>query len=295
MDDRQGRTWFVVVTGLSGAGKSSALRNLEDLGFFCMDNIPPKLLPPLVEILAEDESIDRVAVVIDIRGGRFFDRTLDALAALEAEGIPCTILFLEASDDSLVRRYKETRRPHPLAQEGRTLQALKDERLRLEELRGRAQHVIDTSRLSPGELRERIFDIFGGGDTLSRMLVSLVSFGFKHGLPSDADLILDVRFLPNPHYVESLRPLTGLDAEVRDYVWKWPVSQNLFRRVLTFLTFLLPHYQSEGKAQLRVGIGCTGGRHRSVALSERLADILQRRGYAVAVEHRDIEYPSAEG
>jgi len=288
-------TQFVIITGLSGAGKTQAIRSLEDIGFFCVDNLPPMLIEKFAELVWQSEGkINRVALVIDIRGGDFFDKTLDALGHLEEAGYGYTILFLEASDDTLIRRFKETRRRHPLAWHGRISEALREERRRLEELRGRAQRIIDTSNVSPQELREMILDIFSEDQEQPRMLINVVSYGYKHGLPVDADLAFDVRFLPNPHYVESLRPLTGKDEAVVKYIFKWPVTKQFLEKLLGFVTFLVPHYVSEGKTQLTIGVGCTGGRHRSVAIAEYLANELAVHGYSVQVEHRDIHISSGK-
>jgi len=280
---------FVIISGLSGAGKTRVLQSLEDLGYFCVDNLPPGLIPKFAELCSRPESkLTRVALVTDIRGGEFFDSLFESLEYLEESGFPYQILFLEADDETLVRRYKETRRRHPLAQQGSVLEGIREERQRLQELRGRATWIIDTTDLAPQKLREQIIEIFSRDEGLQKMIITLVSFGFKHGLPLDADLIFDVRFLPNPHYVEALRPLDGNDERVREYVMKWPAAQRFLRRLQGLIEFLLPHYEHEGKSQLTVGIGCTGGRHRSVVIAERLAEWIRGKGYTVLVEHRDI-------
>ncbi len=280
---------FVIITGLSGAGKSEAMKCLEDLGFFCVDNLPPALIPKFAELCAHsDGTVNKIALVSDIRGGRFFDSLEDSLGELERIGFGYEILFLEASDATLVRRFKETRRRHPLAPEGAILDAIADERRRLEGIRGRAHRIIDTSAISTRQLQREIATHYSdpGRDGL---MVSIVSFGFKYGLPIDADVVFDVRFLPNPHYVESLQPLSGRDDDVFDYVFKWPVSERFFEMMGSMLLFLLPQYKQEGKAHLVVAIGCTGGRHRSVAMGERLGQMLKGEGYRVGVQHRDIE------
>ncbi|MHB8926454.1 MAG: RNase adapter RapZ [Bacillota bacterium] len=280
---------FVIISGLSGAGKTRVLQSLEDLGYFCVDNLPPGLIPKFAELCSQPENkLTRVALVTDIRGGEFFDSLFESLEYLEESGFPYQILFLEADDETLIRRYKETRRRHPLAQQGSVLEGIREERLRLQELRGRATWIIDTTDLTPQKLREQIVEIFSRDEGLQRLIITLVSYGFKHGLPLDADLIFDVRFLPNPHYVDNLRPLDGNDERVREYVMKWPAAQKFLRRVQSLVEFLLPHYENEGKSQLTVGIGCTGGRHRSVVIAERLAEWLRGKGYTVLVEHRDI-------
>ncbi|MBE3577224.1 MAG: RNase adapter RapZ [Limnochordales bacterium] len=283
---------LVVITGISGAGKSEAIRSFEDLGYFCVDNLPPALLNGFLQLLTETGTIRRAAVVCDIRGGLFFDHLYQALEELERNGYQYQVLFLEAADEILVHRYKETRRRHPLAREGGSiLEGIREERRRLQTIRGRAQRIIDTSRLSPRELKEKIAAAFlSESDRREHeILINVVSFGFKHGIPLDCDLVFDVRFLPNPYYVDRLRPLTGLDAEVADYVFRWPVSRTFMEKLADLLTFLLPNYISEGKAQLVIGIGCTGGQHRSVAVAERLGEFLQGAGYQVRVEHRDCK------
>lgn len=278
---------FIVVTGLSGAGKSQAMHALEDMGYFCVENLPPDLISKFLELLDAQQRIDRVAVAIDTRGQAFFDRVLAALTALSEHGTRYRILFLEAREEVLLRRYKETRRRHPLAAEGRVLEAIRLERRQLEEVRGWAHIVVDTSDLTPRQLRAelgRIFPDEGGEDAL---LVQLVSFGFKHGLPLDADLVFDVRFLPNPNYVHELRHRTGLDDEVREYVLRWPIAQELLTRLQQMIEFLLPQYSQEGKSQVVVAIGCTGGQHRSVVIAEELAHGLRQTGRRISVEHRD--------
>lgn len=278
---------LVIITGLSGAGKTQALRSLEDLGFFCVDNLPPALIPKITELCSQSgQRVRKVALVIDIRGGEFFDSIMDALEGLEKAGFAYQILFLEADDETLVRRYKETRRRHPLAPHGRVLEGIHEERRVLEQIRGRAHRIIDTTGLAPLELREKLTGYFAGNGA-PRLGVNIISFGFKHGLPVDADLVFDVRFLPNPHYVPSLRPLTGNNPAVREYVLKWPLSQQFEGRLYEFILYLLPHYLTEGKSQVTIGIGCTGGRHRSVVLANRLAEKLGAAGYLVTVIHRD--------
>lgn len=279
----------MIITGLSGAGKTQAVRVLEDLGYFCVDNLPPTLIPKFAELCDQSAgAVKRIALVIDIRGGGFFDRTFEVLESLEKAGFPYQILFLEATDETLVRRFKETRRRHPLAPHGRVLEGIKEERLKLEQIRGRARHIIDTTDMTPQALRDEIIKLYGRDKELHPLIVNVVSFGFKHGLPLDADLVFDVRFLPNPQYVKSLRSLDGSDPMVDEYVFKWPISNKFMRRLYSFISFLLPHYISEGKSQLTVAIGCTGGQHRSVAVANRLAEFLRERHHAVVVEHRDV-------
>ena len=282
------QTKFLIITGMSGAGKTQVIRALEDLGFFCVDNFPPVLIDKFAELCAKSQGrIRRVALVIDIRGGLFFDDLFSALEKLENEGYPYQILFLEASDETLIRRFKETRRRHPLAVEGRVVEGISQERKRLSAIRGRANWIIDTSAMSTRQLRQDVTAIFSDDQEMDRIIVHMVSFGFKRGIPMDSDLLFDVRFLPNPHYVEELRPLDGTQLSVKEYVFKWPVTRMFVQKCLEFVEFLLPHYLTEGKNQLTVSIGCTGGRHRSVAIADHLAAQLTERGYKVLVEHRD--------
>ncbi|MEW6032376.1 MAG: RNase adapter RapZ [Bacillota bacterium] len=284
---------FVVITGLSGAGKTQAVRFLEDLGYFCVDNLPPALIPSFAQLCNQSEGrVNRVALVVDIRGGEFFADLSQALDRLDEMGFIHQILFLEADVETLVRRYKETRRRHPLADRAGIEEAIGSEKRLLEHIRGRATKIIDTSGLTSAQFRDKLVQMFADDRDISGFMISLVSFGFKHGLPIHADLVLDVRFLPNPQYVESLKARDGRERDVCDYVLKWPLTQAFLRRLMGFLEFLIPHYINEGKTQLVIGIGCTGGRHRSVAIAERLAGLLRGRRHTVLVEHRDIEKPA---
>lgn len=279
---------IVLITGLSGAGKSVAINCFEDLGFFCVDNLPPGFIPKFAELCLQSEGkISKVALVCDMRGGAFFNDLFEALIELERDGVNHEILFLEAGDEVLLRRFKETRRRHPLSETG-LLEAIREERSALGELKGKADKVIDTSELTPRELKKKIFEIYEPGRREKGMPVLLVSFGFKYGVPLDADLVFDVRFLPNPHYVEHLRPLTGEDAPVKKYLWQRKVTQKYFQKLHDLLKFTIPYYAREGKVQLVVAIGCTGGKHRSVALSRELGRVLSRH-YRVYIEHRDID------
>lgn len=279
---------FVIVSGLSGAGKSTAVRVLEDMGYFCVDNLPPDLLPKFAELCLQGK-VNKVALGIDIRGGGFFEHILERLKALERMGLKYRIIFLQASDETLIRRYKETRRRHPLAKEGRVLEGIADERKRMQELQSRATYVIDTTNTTPAQLKEEIRTLFAEGEDLERLLITLVSFGFKFGVPLDVDMVFDVRFLPNPYYVETLRDSTGKDEAVRDYVLQWPVTQEFLTRVLQLIEFLIPHFIAEGKTSLVLGIGCTGGRHRSVTLAEELSGRLSANNHRVFVQHRDVD------
>jgi UPF0042 nucleotide-binding protein len=280
---------FVIVTGLSGAGKTQAIRYFEDLGFFCVDNLPPALITKFAELCAHSGGrVGRVAVVTDARGGAFFDDLLASLDELKGMGVGYQILFLEASDEALVNRYKETRRPHPLASGDHSLlESIQEERARLDEIRGRADKVIDTSALPPRELRDEIAKLFGA-EAGTAMSISITSFGFKYGLPLDADLVFDVRFLANPHYQPELRPLPGTDRAVEEFVLHSEGTHAFLERLYALIDFALPRYTSEGKAYLSIAIGCTGGRHRSVVLARQLAQHLRSKGYRAIVEHRDL-------
>ncbi len=278
----------VLITGLSGAGKSNAINCFEDLGFFCVDNLPPTFIPKFAELcLQSGGKISKVALVCDMRGGAFFSHLFEALQELEENQIDHEILFLEAADEVLLRRFQETRRRHPLSNGG-LLEAIRAERLALSELRGKADKIIDTSPLSPRDLKVKIYELYEPGQRERSMPVLLVSFGFKYGMPLDADLVFDVRFLPNPHYVDQLRPLTGEDSRVKDYLWRWMVTHKYIQKLQDLLEFSIPYYVREGKAQLLVAIGCTGGRHRSVALAIELGRILADR-YRIQIDHRDID------
>lgn len=280
-------TKLVIVTGLSGAGKTQAVRCLEDLGFFCVDNLPPDLIPGFAELLRQPGvKVNRVALVMDIRGGTFFNALFNALGFLDQSGFHYEILFLEAADEALVRRYKETRRRHPLSPD--LLEGIRAERKRMEELRGRASKIIDTSELTPQQLREQIRDLYGE-ENQSPLVITVVSFGYKYGIPLDADLVMDVRFLPNPHYLPELRDATGQEQIVKDYVLGTAATQEFLVRFIDLLRFLVPYYVSEGKSHLVIAIGCTGGQHRSVVLAESIGNFLeQNTHYPVSVKHRDV-------
>jgi RNase adapter protein RapZ len=282
-------TQMVIITGMSGAGKTVAVQSFEDLGFFCVDNLPPTLLPKFLELMRESgNKMNKVALVMDLRGREFFDHLFKALDDLsETAWITPQILFLDSDDSTLVRRYKETRRFHPLAPSGLPLEGIKLERMLLEELKGRAQIIYNTSNMKPKDLREKILIEFSVNKQ-TIFTVNVMSFGFKHGIPIDADLVFDVRFLPNPHYIESMRPKTGLDEDVSTYVLKWNETHKFIEKVTELLSFMLPHYKREGKAQLVVAIGCTGGQHRSVALAEYIGKYFAK-DYDTRVSHRDID------
>ncbi|WP_240983468.1 RNase adapter RapZ [Acididesulfobacillus acetoxydans] len=286
----QAELQLIVITGLSGAGRTQAMQSLEDQGFFCVDNLPPMFIVKFAALCAQSQGkISKAAIVCDLRGGDFFASLSEALQNLKQEGFSYEILFLEASDEALVRRYKESRRRHPLSPQGRILDGIQAERLQLEELRSKAHKIIDTSSLSAQALRKQVAELFGKKQGPGQMTVSVITFGFKYGVPLDADLLIDVRFLPNPYYVSDLRPLTGSHPLVRDYVFGNPIAREFMQRYLALLEFMLPHYLNEGKTHLVIGVGCTGGQHRSVAIGERVRDFLQEQGYPVSVKHRDCE------
>ena len=282
---------LLVVTGLSGAGKSMAVNALEDIGFFCIDNIPIALLPRIVDFALQGENqLSRVAVVMDVRGVRNSDQLEQALADLDAKKTDYEILFLDASNDTIQRRYKETRRQHPIAVTDHVSiqEAIEKERKLLRPLRSRARYVIDTSLLSAAQNKERICGLFlDKGKT--PMALTVVSFGFKYGLPQEADLVLDVRCLPNPFYVPELKNLTGMDQPVVDYVMAAPESQELLRRYESMLEYALPLYVKEGKSQLMIAVGCTGGKHRSITFARKIGEFCQKLGYAPSIQHRDAK------
>ena len=278
---------LVVITGMSGAGKTVAMQSFEDMGYFCVDNMPPSLLPKFWELVKESGKITKIALVIDLRSRAFFDEIMSAIAGLDNTSFITTkILFLEASDDALVSRYKETRRTHPLAGEGRIYDGIIAERRLLQDIKTRAQKVIDTTNLSPRKLREEIMQAFSTG-TEGVFTIQVMSFGFKYGIPIDADVVMDVRFLPNPHYIAELRPLTGLDEPVYDYVMSQPEAKTFYHKLMDLLDFSIPGYKKEGKSSVTIAIGCTGGQHRSVAFAERIGRELLSDSYNVTISHRD--------
>lgn len=280
---------ILLITGLSGAGRSEAARSLEDIGYFVVDNLPPALLPKMAELAASPGGPGRVAIVVDARGGVFFGELSRALEELREQRVPSRIVFLDASDDDLVNRYEATRRRHPLAPADRVAEGIRKERLMMESLRADADLVIDTSGLTPHDLRDRIREMFAQAPPEAGLLVTVVSFGFKYGSPRDADLVLDVRFLPNPHWVDELRPLPGTNQKVREYVEGQEEYEAFMKRLESLLDVMVPGYVDEGKSYLTVAIGCTGGRHRSVVVGDDLADYFRERGHRVSVDHRDID------
>ena len=288
---------FVVIAGMSGAGRSHAANNLEDLGWFVMDNLPPSLIPKVAELAgAPGAGIDRLALVVGT--GRYHDEIVGMIDGLRAGIEEMRILFLDAATDVLVRRYESTRRRHPLSDPGGTgtltlAEAIEAERVALEPVRATADVVIDTSDLNIHQLRDRMAELFGVGEGQT-MRITVLSFGYTHGIPLDVDIVIDCRFLPNPHYVDELRPLSGLDAEVSGYVMSQPVTGEFLERMESLLTLLVPQYVAEGKSYLTVAFGCTGGRHRSVAVTEHFAGVLSTMGHEPAVVHRDIDKHDAQ-
>lgn len=281
---------FVIITGLSGAGKSQTIKYMEDLGFFCVDNLPPALIPKFADVCFQSRGkIDRIALVIDIRGGELFNDLIPSLNTLKDMGLPYEILFLEASDQVLIKRFKESRRMHPLAPEGRLIKGIHEERKVLDEIKKIANHIIDTSNLSTRQLKEEISKIFITGRNFKSLIINIISFGFKYGIPMDCDLVFDVRFIPNPYYIDSMRNLTGEHETVRNYVLSSSETQIFLEKLMDMLTFLLPNYVKEGKSQLVIGIGCTGGKHRSVAIANALYRLLIDKQHSVVIDHRDID------
>lgn len=279
---------FTIITGISGAGMTEAAHALEDIGFFVIDNLPPALISKMAELAhAPGQEITNIALVVDARGGKNFEQLTDALRDLGKRGIPYRIVFLTAADDVLVRRYEMTKRKHPLAD--RVLDGISTERALTEPLREAADLVIETSGMSVHELRDRIVQTFSSKAREERMKTTVLTFGYKHGLPLDADMVLDVRFLPNPYWVEELRSLPGTDERIRNYVLTQEASEDFLRRLDTLLEGLVPGFLKEGKRFLTVAVGCTGGKHRSVVIGERIAEMLRARGLPVHVRHRDVD------
>jgi len=281
---------FVIVSGLSGAGKSKTASFLEDIGFYCVDNMPTDLIPQFAQLcLATKGRYERVALVTDVRASLTFDGLFKALESLDQMKLQYTIVYVEASTEVIIKRYKETRRKHPLIKDGTDLtSAVERERSLLEPIRNRANAIIDTSALSTAKLRGEIINLVAGDLKDRAMTVTVMSFGFKYGLPVDADLVFDVRFLPNPHYIPELRNKTGLDAEVRDFVFSYQQTKDFVEKVEDLLAFSLPSYVDEGKTNLVVAIGCTGGKHRSVSVARELGEFVARKGYGLTLSHRDL-------
>ena len=281
---------FVIVSGLSGAGKSKAASFLEDIGFYCVDNMPTDLIPQFAQLcMATKGRYERVALVTDVRASLTFDGLFKALDNLDQMNLQYTIVYVEASTEVIIKRYKETRRKHPLAKDGSALAAAVDrERVLLEPIRNRANAIIDTSALSTAKLRGEVLDLVAGDLKDRAMTVTVVSFGFKYGIPVEADLVFDVRFLPNPYYIPELRNLTGMDSEVRDFVYSYQQTKDFTEKVEDLLSFCLPSYVDEGKTNLVIAVGCTGGKHRSVSVARELGEFIARKGYGVTFSHRDL-------
>lgn len=287
---------IVIISGLSGAGKSQALRTLEDLGYFCVDNLPPALMSTFVQLCSQArEPMLKLAMVVDVRGKEFFKDLENAMFALNDVGIIPLVLFLDAEDEVLVRRYKETRRRHPLLPQGNILEGIKEERMVLSQLKSKATIVIDTSSLSPSDLRRHITDVFSKTDKFGNIFISVITFGFKHGLPLDADLVFDVRFLPNPYWEPELKAFSGLEPAVSEYVMNSEVTKEFINRLTEFIDYLIPNYVEEGKTHLTIAVGCTGGRHRSVIIGENIKKHLETVKHNVIIEHRDIERGESGG
>ncbi|MCI9354242.1 MAG: RNase adapter RapZ [Firmicutes bacterium] len=281
---------FVIVTGMSGAGKSTVLRFLEDINFFCVDNLPPALIPKFAELCYEQGGeIDKVAMGIDIRGGKLFSDLFSVLSELQSFGYDYEILFLDASEKTLIKRYKESRRSHPLSKGGSIAEGIAKERQMLEEVKKKATYIIETSHILTRELKEQINKIFLENQKFESLIITVCSFGFKYGIPVDSDLVFDVRFLPNPFYIQELKELTGNDAPVYDYIMNFEESNIFLEKLTDMLEFLIPQYIKEGKNQLIISIGCTGGKHRSVTLANALYKKLYEKNHNILLKHNDIE------
>lgn len=281
----------VIITGMSGAGKSASSDIFEDLGYYTLDNMPPSLLLSFIDLTTKSKKkINKIACVVDIRGGEFFADLMKSITLLKNQSIDVKILYLDASDEILIRRYKEHRRPHPLAVNGNISEGIANERELLSEVRNSADSIINTSNLTLGELRRKILSAFSLKDVDTKLAISVVSFGFKHGILLDADLIFDVRFLPNPYYIEELKKSSGLNTDIKEYVFGFEEANEFLDKLVDMMEFLIPKYSKEGKTNLVIGIGCTGGKHRSVAIAQALTTRLEENGEKVYVSHRDQKF-----
>lgn len=284
---------FLIVTGMSGAGKSTVLKFLEDIGYFCVDNLPPSLIPKFIELCSNPgTNINNIALGIDIRGGSLFKDLFSYLSEIKNENHNFEIMYLDCADEVLLKRYKESRRNHPLAKGERLIVGIKRERELLVDVKDKADYIIDTSHMLTRELRSQLTEIFVENKSFDSMMITVLSFGFKYGIPSDADLVFDVRFIPNPFYISELKELTGNDVAVRDYVMEWNESREFLEMLTDMCKFLIPNYIKEGKNQLVIAIGCTGGKHRSVTLANELHSVLKKSGHSVVIGHRDIDKDS---
>lgn len=286
---------FVIVTGMSGAGRNSVMKMLEDMGYFCVDNLPVRLIPRMSKMMLEENTLDKVAIGIDIRNKQGLLELDDILDEMLAAGVRYEILFLEADSSVLIKRYKETRRNHPLALQGRVDKAIEAEREELSFIKKRADYILDTSHMLVRDLKQEIDKIFLGKEEYENFFVTILSFGFKYGIPEDSDLVFDVRFLPNPYYIPDLKPQTGNDRAVYDYVMASPQAVTFEKQLFEMIEFLIPNYILEGKNQLVISIGCTGGKHRSVTIANALAKHMKQLPYSIKVEHRDIEKDKKRG
>ena len=287
---------FIIVTGMSGAGKSSAINFFEDMGYYCVDNLPPTLIKSFADLIVlQENKVSKVVLGIDTRGGGLFADLFSSLQELVELGHTYEIIFFDCSELELIKRYKETRRLHPLAREERVEEGIRKEREILKEIKEKANHIIDTSYLLPKDTRGVLYKIYCEDKAFDSMMITIVSFGFKYGIPVDADLVFDVRFAPNRYYIPEMRPCTGNDQVVKDYVMQFEVTQEFLAKLQDMVSFLIPNYKKEGKNQLVVAIGCTGGKHRSVTLANALYDFLQKKGHTVIKQHRDIEKDSKRG
>ena len=279
---------IVIVTGMSGGGKTQASRYLEDLGYFCVDNLPPVFIPKFVELCSHGGShVKKVVFVVDTRSREFFDALVQVLEDMDKDNLSYEMLFIDATDEVIIRRYKETRRRHPMAPSSRISDGVAKERARLESVRSKATYIIDTSNLAKSDLKEKIVRLFGSAEG-EQMNINILSFGFKFGMPLDADMVLDVRFLPNPFYIDSLRHKSGAVPEVAEYIDSKPITQEFEKKLISLIDFLIPQYIREGKSQLVIAIGCTGGMHRSVFIARYIYDFLKKKGYVAKLEHRDL-------
>ena len=286
--DKEEAFRLLIVTGMSGSGKTQACRHLEDLGYFCVDNLPPVFIPKFAELCAHSAGhVGKVVLVVDTRSREFFDTFVHVLEDMDRDDQEYELLFMDASDAAIIRRYKETRRRHPMAPSSRITEGIEKERERLAPVRAKATYIIDTSELKKNDLKEKIVRLFGNTDG-EKMGINVLSFGFKFGMPLDADMVLDVRFLPNPFYIESMRHKSGAVPEVAEYIEKWPVTQEFEAKLDAMIEFLIPQYIKEGKSQLVIAVGCTGGMHRSVYIAKHIFDFLGTRGYQATLEHRDL-------